>query len=63
MFLLKYKIIFPFSRLHLITTYVLNLQKQTISVVYPDEFNKRIINVRSLWQEKTTSRAEFVEEI
>lgn len=32
-------------------------------MVYPDEFNKCIINVRSLRQEKATSRAEFMEEI
>lgn len=34
-----------------------------MNVVYPDEFNKCIINVRSLRQEKATSRAEFMEEI
>lgn len=34
-----------------------------MSMVYPDEFDKRIINIRSLRQEKATSRAEFMEEI
>lgn len=64
MFLLKQKIIFPFGRSYLITsTYVLNLQKKVMNMVYPDEFNKCIINVCSLRQEKATSRAEFMEEI
>ena len=64
MFLLKQKIIFPFGRSYLIkSTYVLNLQRKVMNMVYPDEFNKCIINVGSLWQEKATSRAEFMEEI
>lgn len=32
-------------------------------MVYPDELNQCIINVRSLRQEKATPRAEFMEEI
>lgn len=32
-------------------------------MVYPDEFNKCIINVCSFRQEKATSRAEFMKEI
>lgn len=32
-------------------------------MTYPNEFNKCIINVGSLWQKKATSRAELMEEI
>jgi hypothetical protein len=32
-------------------------------MAYSDEFHKSIINVGTLWQEKATSRAEFMEEI
>lgn len=43
--------------------HVLNLQKKMTSMAYPEELNKRIIDVRSLRQEKATPRAEFMEEI
>ena len=32
-------------------------------MAYPDEFNKCVINVGSLGQEKATPRAEFMEEV
>lgn len=34
-----------------------------MSMAYPDEFNKCVINVGSLGQEKATPRAEFMEEV
>ena len=34
-----------------------------MNMAYPDEFNKCVINVGSLGQEKATPRAEFMEEV
>lgn len=40
-----------------------DLLEPSFPIFTPDEFHQCIINVGSFWQEKATSRAEFMEEI
>lgn len=60
-------VVLPVTRSHpepaVVNVWGDHLLESSFSIFTPDEFDKRIINIRSLRQEKATSRAEFMEEI